>query len=301
MKIAIGSDHAGFKLKEYLKDYLIKKGFVVKDFGTYSDVPVDYPDIAIPLAKSVGAKQFPRGILICGSGVGVAIAANRVEGVRAVNAHDLYTAKQSREHGDTNILCLGGRVLSKARAIKILETWLKTPFSNEERHLRRIKLIEKFPAAISSVRRYYVDTSVPNYVLAKREPEHVAASRRFFRLINLKKIKTVVSTVVVEEIRQAPRKKRISLMKLIKELKIIKVNKEMIKLAKAYVENKIIPTKYFNDALQVAAAVVSGADCLVSWNFKHLVNVAAKEKINHLNYRLGFSYLDLITPEEVVS
>jgi ribose 5-phosphate isomerase B len=146
MKIAIGSDHAGFKLKEKLKEYLKKKGHVVKDFGAYSEASVDYPAIAIPLARAVAAKKQSKGILLCGSGVGVTIAANRIKGIRAVNAYDLYTARQSREHGDSNILCLGGRVLPLRKATAILEAWLSTSFSGDERHARRIKLLDKIPA-----------------------------------------------------------------------------------------------------------------------------------------------------------
>lgn len=143
MRIAIGSDHAGFKLKEGLVEYLKKKRIAFKDFGTHSEKPCDYPDIAFPVARAVAARKFDRGILICGSGVGMAIAANRIKGARAVNINDLYTARQSREHGNSNILCLAGRKIGKGKALKILEVWLRTPFSGEERHLRRINKIDK--------------------------------------------------------------------------------------------------------------------------------------------------------------
>jgi len=143
MKIAIGSDHAGFKLKDRLIKYLRKKKVLVKDFGTYSEESCDYPDIAYPVAKAVAKRKFDRGVLICGSGVGMSIAANRVRGIRAVNVNDIYTARQSREHGDSNVLCLAGRRLKGAQALRILEAWLKTPFSGEERHRRRIRKIDK--------------------------------------------------------------------------------------------------------------------------------------------------------------
>ncbi|MEA3493226.1 MAG: ribose 5-phosphate isomerase B [Candidatus Margulisiibacteriota bacterium] len=143
MKLAIGSDHAGYKLKEILKKYLKRKKIEFKDFGTYSEESVDYPDYAYPVAEAVAAKEFDRGVVICGSGVGVSITANKVKGVRAVLVHDTYTAKQSREHGDANILCLAGRKLTRAKATKILDVWLKTEFSGEERHLRRIRKIER--------------------------------------------------------------------------------------------------------------------------------------------------------------
>lgn len=143
MKIAIGSDHAGFKLKEEIKKYLENQKIEYKDYGTASEESVDYPDFAFAVARDVSAGKFDRGILICGSGVGMTIAANKVRGVRAVNAYDEYTARQSREHGDCNVLCLAGRKLKVKEALKIVEVWIKTPFSNEERHLRRIRKIEE--------------------------------------------------------------------------------------------------------------------------------------------------------------
>jgi ribose 5-phosphate isomerase B len=142
MKIAIGSDHAGYKLKELIKNYLKRKKIDFKDFGTFSEEPVDYPDFAYPVAKAVAKGEFDRGILTCGSGVGATIVANKVKGIRAVNAYDTYTAKQSREHGDCNVLSLAGRKISRAKATKIVDIWLKTKFSGEERHARRIGKIE---------------------------------------------------------------------------------------------------------------------------------------------------------------
>src|SRR3989339_1789763 len=123
MKIAIGSDHAGFKMKEIVKAYLKRKKIEFKDFGAYSEESVDYPDIGFPLAKAVAKGEFERGILICGSGVGVTIVANKVKGIRAVNAYDTYIAKQSREHGDCNVLTLAGRKLNRGRAHKIVDVW----------------------------------------------------------------------------------------------------------------------------------------------------------------------------------
>jgi ribose 5-phosphate isomerase B len=142
MKIALGSDHAGYKLKEIVKAFLKRKKIDFKDFGTDSEAPVDYPDYARPVAEAVARGEFECGILICGSGVGVTITANKVKGIRAVNAYDTYSAKQSREHGDCNVLCLAGRKLTRAKATKIVDVWLKTEFSGGERHLRRIKKIE---------------------------------------------------------------------------------------------------------------------------------------------------------------
>jgi ribose 5-phosphate isomerase B len=142
MKIALGADHAGYKLKEIIKEYLSRKDIEFKDFGTDSEASVDYPDFAHPVAAAVAKGEFDRGILVCGSGVGMAIAANKHKGIRAVMVHDSYTAKQSREHGDANVLALAGRKLTRAKANKIVDTWLKTEFSGEERHLRRINKIE---------------------------------------------------------------------------------------------------------------------------------------------------------------
>ncbi|KPJ69181.1 ribose 5-phosphate isomerase [candidate division WOR-1 bacterium DG_54_3] len=143
MKIALGADHAGYKLKEIIKSYLKRKKIEFKDFGTHSEESVDYPDYAFPVAEAVARGEFERGILMCGSGVGATIVANKVKGIRAVNAYDTYTAKQSRQHGDCNVLSLAGRKLSRAKATKIVDVWLKTEFSGEERHLRRIRKIER--------------------------------------------------------------------------------------------------------------------------------------------------------------
>lgn len=143
MKIALGSDHAGYQLKEMVKQFIKRKGHEFKDFGTGSEESVDYPDYAYPVAEAVARGEFDRGILVCGSGVGMCITANKVKGIRAVQVHDAYTARQSREHGDCNVICLAGKKLTKAKADKILDVWLKTEFSGEERHLRRIKKIER--------------------------------------------------------------------------------------------------------------------------------------------------------------
>ena len=142
MKIALASDHAGLKLKEIIKGYLKRKGHEFTDFGTGTEASCDYPDFARPAAEAVARGEFDRGIFICGSGVGVTIVANKVKGIRAVNAYDSYVAKQSRQHGDCNVLCLAGRKLTRAKATKIVDVWLKTDFSGEERHLRRIRKIE---------------------------------------------------------------------------------------------------------------------------------------------------------------
>lgn len=143
MKIAIGSDHGGLELKEKIKEYLISKNYEIKDFGTDSLLSCDYPDYARPVSSAVASGDFDRGILFCGSGVGVSIVANKVKGIRAVNAYSEEIAKQSREHGDCNVLALGGRYISFDKAKKIVDIWLSTRFSQDERHQRRINKIER--------------------------------------------------------------------------------------------------------------------------------------------------------------
>lgn len=145
MMIYLGSDHAGYKLKEKVKAYLLKEKYAVKDFGTNSEKPVDYPDFIFLVAEVVSLNPHNLGVVFGGTGLGECIAANKINGVRAVICYDEYTAKMSREHNDSNILCLGGRTVTKSwpRAKKILDIWLKTKFSGEARHVRRLKKIAK--------------------------------------------------------------------------------------------------------------------------------------------------------------
>ncbi|MBU0580628.1 MAG: ribose 5-phosphate isomerase B [Candidatus Margulisbacteria bacterium] len=143
MKIAIGSDHGGFELKEVIKSFLQERGYELKDFGTNSNESCDYPDYAFQVAQAVVKGQFERGILICGTGIGMSMAANKVKGIRASLCHDVYTAKMGREHNDANILTLGARVLKKQLALDILETWLTTSFTND-RHQRRLNKIAEY-------------------------------------------------------------------------------------------------------------------------------------------------------------
>ena len=142
MKIALGSDHAGYLLKEEIAEFLCREGYDFQDFGTFSGEPIDYPDIAREVSEEVAAGRFDYGILICGSGVGVSITANKTAGVRAALASDEYTAKVSRAHNDANVLALGGRVVGASLAMEIVKTFLETPFSGETRHAKRIQKIE---------------------------------------------------------------------------------------------------------------------------------------------------------------
>ncbi len=140
--IAIGSDHAGFRLKEKIKDFLRKRGVELHDFGPDDENSVDYPDFGEKVARAVSEEKVERGILICGSGLGMTIVANKFKGVRATLCHDEYTAKMSRAHNDSNLLTLGARVLDEETALKIVEIWLDTPFEGG-RHLRRLNKIKE--------------------------------------------------------------------------------------------------------------------------------------------------------------
>lgn len=135
--LALGADHAGYHLKEALKAYLDKREIPYHDFGCFSTESCDYPDLAAQVAQAVQSGEYVQGVLLCGSGVGVAITANRFSGVRAVVARDLHTAAMSRHHNDANVLCMGGRVLAPEYALEILDVFLNTPFDGG-RHQRRV-------------------------------------------------------------------------------------------------------------------------------------------------------------------
>jgi ribose 5-phosphate isomerase B len=141
MRIAIGSDHAGFPLKDHLASSLAAAGHAVTDLGTHSTDPVDYPDFAAKVARAVAAETVDRGIVVCGSGAGACIAANKVKGVRAMVAHDTYTAHQGVEHDDANVLCLGSRVVGAAVADELVDAFLGAEFTGEERHVRRLRKV----------------------------------------------------------------------------------------------------------------------------------------------------------------
>lgn len=140
-KIGIASDHAGFELKEILVKHLKEKGFEIYDMGTFNGYEsVDYPDFACKVAEGVRKRKFKKGILICGTGIGMAIMANRFKEIRAANCNDIYTAKLAREHNDANILTLGARVIAPELAKSIVDIFLTTPFSSKtSRHKKRIR------------------------------------------------------------------------------------------------------------------------------------------------------------------
>jgi ribose 5-phosphate isomerase B len=141
-KIIIGSDHAGYPMKEKVKDNLQKHGIEVEDVGTYSEESVDYTDFGKKVASKVSDGTFDRGILICGTGLGMSMVANRFRGVRAALANDLFSAIMSRRHNDSNILVMGGRLIGDTLAMQVVDTWLETRFE-EGRHQRRIEKMDE--------------------------------------------------------------------------------------------------------------------------------------------------------------
>lgn len=149
MKIIVASDHAGFRLKEKIKAYLGKKGFQVKDIGPYSQERCDYPYFAYNLAKEVSRKRYKMGVLVCKSGIGNSIVANRLPDVRAALVYNQKAARLSREHNDSNVLVLGSAFVTEKSAKRIIDTWLKTQFAGG-RHRRRLNLIKKIEKEIGA-------------------------------------------------------------------------------------------------------------------------------------------------------
>ena len=142
MRLALSCDHAGYELKRDLAAILGQKGHAVLDLGTHSTAPVDYPDAAESVAQALRNGDADRGIIVCGSGAGVSIAANKFPGIRAAVCHDTYTAHQAVEHDDVNVLCLGARVVGPAYAAEIIAAYALAEFSGEERHVRRLGKID---------------------------------------------------------------------------------------------------------------------------------------------------------------
>src|SRR5919197_6531340 len=146
MRIALAGDHAGFALKERIKEHLAARGEAVEDLGAHDTAPSDYPDFAEAVGEAVRRGQAARGILVCGSGVGVAAAANKIPGIRAGLCHDHYSAHQGVEHDDMNVLALGARVVGEALALEIVDAFLAARFSGEERHARRLAKLKAIEA-----------------------------------------------------------------------------------------------------------------------------------------------------------
>ena len=141
--IALGSDHGGFELKQEVKKYLEGQGIAYKDYGCDSEEAVDYPVYGKTVANAVASGECEKGILICGTGIGISITANKVKGIRCALCSDCFSAEATRLHNDANILAMGGRVVGAGLAVKIVDTFLNTPFSGDERHIRRIAQIEE--------------------------------------------------------------------------------------------------------------------------------------------------------------
>lgn len=140
--IALGSDHGGYGLKQEVIKHLEERSIEYKDYGCYSEESCDYPIYGKKVAEAVAGGECEFGIIICGTGIGISISANKVPGIRAALCHDCFSAQATREHNNANILAMGARVIGPGLALKIVDTFLDTPFSNEERHVRRISMIE---------------------------------------------------------------------------------------------------------------------------------------------------------------
>lgn len=138
--IAIGSDHGGFELKEHIKKHLEERNVEYKDFGCYDENSVDYPDIAQAVCGAINANEAESGILVCGTGIGISIAANKINGIRAAHCHDVYSAEMTKRHNNANVICMGGRVIGRELAFKIVDAWLDAEFEGG-RHQTRIDKI----------------------------------------------------------------------------------------------------------------------------------------------------------------
>ena len=141
--VAIGSDHGGYGLKQEIMEHLKERGIEYKDYGCYDEKSCDYPVYAKAVANAIVSGECDKGILICGTGIGISITANKIKGIRAALCHDTFSAQATREHNDANIVAMGARVVGSGLAIKIVDTFLDTEFSNDERHIRRIAQIEE--------------------------------------------------------------------------------------------------------------------------------------------------------------
>ena len=148
MKVVVGSDHAGFPLKQEIAACLRQDGHEVLDVGTHSTAPADYPDSAEAVGRAVVEGRAERGVLICGSGVGASVAANKVKGVRAAICHDAYSAHQGVEHDDMNVLVLGARIIGPALAPELVRAYLSAKFTQEERHVRRLEKVKALEARL---------------------------------------------------------------------------------------------------------------------------------------------------------
>ena len=140
MKIAVASDHGGFALKEKVKEHLIERGFDVEDLGTHSEESVDYPVYGKACGEAVASGKADLGVVVCGTGIGISIAANKIDGIRAAHCHDVYSAEMTKRHNNANVICMGGRVIGRELAFKIIDAWLDAEFEGG-RHQKRIDKI----------------------------------------------------------------------------------------------------------------------------------------------------------------
>ncbi|MFV0499101.1 MAG: ribose 5-phosphate isomerase B [Bacilli bacterium] len=143
MRIAIGSDHGGFELKTLIKEFLIDEGYEVFDFGCKTKDSVDYPNYGFAVGEAVASKEYDRGIVICGSGIGISIAANKVKGIRCALVNDVYVAKMTRMHNDSNVLAMGGRIIGAGLAKEIVKVWITTDYDGG-RHDKRLEIINDY-------------------------------------------------------------------------------------------------------------------------------------------------------------
>ncbi len=141
--IALGNDHTGYALKKAIMEYLDSRGIPYKDFGCGDVTSSNYPDYAKAVGRAIQNKECEKGILICGTGIGISIAANKMKGIRAALCHDCFSAEATRLHNNANVLAMGARVIGAGHALKIVETFLDTDFSNDERHIKRIQMLEE--------------------------------------------------------------------------------------------------------------------------------------------------------------
>lgn len=142
MKIALGNDHTGYELKKAIMEYFDTRGIEYQDYGCQEQISSDYPDYAKAVGRAIQKKECDLGILICGTGIGISIAANKMRGIRAALCHDCFSAEATRLHNDANVLAMGARVIGIGHALKIVETFLNTSFSGDERHIKRINMLE---------------------------------------------------------------------------------------------------------------------------------------------------------------
>jgi ribose 5-phosphate isomerase B len=150
MKIVVGSDHAGFPMKAKVLDFLKRNGHEITDVGSYDEKPVDFPDVAAKVGQAILSKEADRGLMVCGTGVGASIAANKIRGIRAAVGHDVHSAHQCVEHDDVNVLCIGAQIVGPWLAVDLVDAFLKARFNDTEDHRRRVTKLDEMDARLAS-------------------------------------------------------------------------------------------------------------------------------------------------------